>query len=62
MTEQKVVNRIGDKNAKHLYDVGLMYKTERYRIEVLANNRAQAAKLAKGQGLGFVVTDVNMIG
>lgn len=48
--------RLGNKQAKHLYEVG----TDKGRIEVDANNRSQAVKLAEKHG--YIVRDVNMVG
>jgi hypothetical protein len=42
-------------NSRHMYELG----TDRGRIEVEANTRAQAAAAAKRAG--YVVRDVNMV-
>ena len=49
--------RLGnEKGTFHLYELG----TDKGRIEVLANTRAQARKIA--EQAGYVVGDVNMVG
>ncbi|WVS23938.1 hypothetical protein QkW1_15 [Ralstonia phage QkW1] len=48
--------RLGNEPAKHLYELG----TETGRIEVLADSRAQARKIA--ERAGYAVRDVNMVG
>lgn len=48
--------RIGNKTAKHLYEIG----TQHGRIAVDANTRAQAASIAKKAG--YEIHDVNMVG
>lgn len=48
--------RINTPNTQHLYSLG----TQKGTIEVEANNRAQAARIADRQG--YIVNDCNMIG
>jgi hypothetical protein len=48
---------LGNANAKHLYEIGV---SPNEVIEVEANNRAQAAKIA--EKAGYTVRDVNMVG
>ncbi len=49
--------RLGSvEGTSHLFEVG----TDKGRIEVLANTRAQARKIAERSG--YVVRDVNMVG
>lgn len=63
------ITRIGDRAAKHLYAVSVQIETgkspvERRRVDVDANNRHQAARIARDHfiPLGYVVVcDVNMI-
>lgn len=63
-----VLERIEKENAKHLYDVyveihipmALKGYSNIRRIEVEANNRAQASSIVKK--LGYEVCSVNMIG
>lgn len=59
--------RLGDSNAKHLYVVEVWAKASNatgaramQSIDVDANNRAQAAAIAKRAG--FEVCSVNMVG
>lgn len=52
--------RIGNSNADHLYEVEVVKGTQRSKIEVSANTRGQASKLAKTHG--YIVRSVNLIG
>jgi hypothetical protein len=53
---------LGNPAHAHLYSVGVMDKDGKRlpAVEVVANNRAQAASIAKRHG--YQVADVNMIG
>jgi hypothetical protein len=50
------MSKLGSETAKHLYEIG----TANGRIEVQANNRSQAERIA--EKAGYVVRDVNMVG
>ena len=50
------MTRINTPNTKHLFEIG----TDKGRIEVEANTRAHAARLAREHG--YQVRDVNMVG
>lgn len=50
------MTRINTPNTHHLFEIG----TDKGRIEVEANTRAQAASIAKKAG--YQVRDVNMVG
>lgn len=55
------MTRLGPANAKHLYDVETTGKDgERIIIQVEANNRDQAARIAVKAG--YEVRSVNMVG
>ncbi|WP_161786659.1 hypothetical protein [Bordetella bronchiseptica] len=50
------MTRINTPNTRHLYEIG----TDKGRIQVEANTRAQAANIARKAG--YQVRDVNMVG
>lgn len=55
---QNEIIRLGNKNAKHRYEIQI---TARYDVVVVdANNRTQAATIAKKAG--YNVMSVNMVG
>lgn len=54
--EGKKMTIINTPNTRHLYEIG----TDKGRIQVEANTRAQAANIARKAG--YQVRDVNMVG
>lgn len=54
------MNQLGTRGAKHLYSMSVVLLGARTKVEVFANNRSQATRIA--ERAGFVVRDVNMVG
>jgi len=54
------MRRIDTPNTRHLYEIGVRKIGAAERIQVEANTRGQAARIAADAG--YVVLDVNMIG
>lgn len=55
------MQRIGIKSAKHLYQLTVRHLSGvEIQIEVLANNRAQAVRIAEREG--YSVCNINMVG
>lgn len=52
--------KLGDKNSKHQYEIGVFKDGRISYVIVDANTRTQATSITKKAG--YVVRDVNMIG
>lgn len=59
--EYRIKGQLGDiARTAHLYDVYIRIDGKEHIIEVFANNRNQAARMA--EKAGYVVDSVNMVG